>query len=293
MRTAERDARAAADAGPIVDAHTHFFPFRMSRAVWRFFEERNWPMPHQKPPEALARDLAAAGVSHYTLLNYVKREGQAAALNAWTAEFAAAHPEALPFGTVHALDPDPLATVEPYLDRFLGVKIQPLVCEFGVDDPRLEPVLARLCALDKILLAHAGTAPYPNAWVGLERLERALARFPELRVIVAHMGAYEVERAFALLVRYPRVCLDTAMIFTRTDLFPRDPAPSPESIERYSNRILFGSDYPNIPYPYAEAVASIVRLPVSPEAKRRILYDNAAAVFGIGPAASKEAACSG
>jgi hypothetical protein len=57
--------------------------------------------------------------------------------------------------------------------------------------------------------------------------------------------------------------------------------------------IVFGSDYPNIPYPYAEAVASIVRLPVSPEAKRRILHDNAAAVFGIGPAASKEAACSG
>ena len=61
--------------------------------------------------------------------------------------------------------------------------------------------------------------------------------------------------------------------------------PYPEALsprlEGASSKILFGSDFPNIPYPLSHAVNGIGRLPLSRQAKRRILFDNAAALFGL------------
>ncbi len=268
--------------GPIIDMHAHFFPRPMFEAIWRFFESGGWGIAHKRSSSELAESLGAEGVERYATLNYVRRPGQAARLNEWTAGFVSGRPEAIGFGTVHAGDPDPWGTVAPYLEDgvFHGIKLQPLVCEFGVDDPRLETTLDRLEALDKTLVLHGGTAPYANKWVGLDRLERVLARRPGLRVVLAHMGAFETERALAMLEKYPGLYLDTAMIWVRTDLFDAQPKVPLELIEKWSDRILFGSDYPNIPYPYREAVDAITRLSISEEVKNGILRDNAKKLFG-------------
>jgi uncharacterized protein len=279
--------------GPIIDAHVHLFPWRMLQAVIAFFEKYNFTMPHRKPAEELVADLAAAGVSAYTLLNYVRQPGQAQALNDWTVGFAADHPEAIPFGTVHAADPNPLATIAPFLDRLAGLKVQPLVSEFGVDDPRIEPVLARLEEADKILVTHSGTAPYANEFVGLDRLVAVMRRHPRLRVVLAHMGAFEMDRAFALLDEFPNLYLDTAVIFVWAEMFPQCEVPPAEVWSRYEDRILFGSDFPLIAYPYAKAQESIVRLPLSAAGREKIYYRNAARLFGRADLSqTREAACS-
>lgn len=266
----------------IIDAHTHFFPARMFAAIWKFFETGRWPIATKGTAEELVEVLQRHGVRHFTVLNYVRRPGQAESLNDWTAQFCQGRPGALPFGTVHVADPDPWGTVARHLeDGFLGVKLQPLVSEFGVDDPRLDPVLSGLEAMDKILIVHAGTAPYANQYLGLDRLERALTRHPRLRVVCPHMGAYEVERAFDLMRRFPRLYLDTTMIFVNTDVFDTHPRIEPAALAEFGDRVLFGSDFPNIPYGYEEALASIERLALPAEAKRKILYDNAARLFDV------------
>jgi hypothetical protein len=180
-------------------------------------------------------------------------------------------------------DRDPWATVEPFLREhgFRGVKVQPLVCGFAVDDPRLAPVLDRLLEADKILVVHAGTAPYANEWVGLDRLKAVLAKRPRLKVILPHMGAYEVEKAFALLDRFENLFLDTTMIFVNTTVFNTKPRLAPDQLEKYSDRILFGSDFPNVPYAYSESLDSIMRLPISVETRQKIFFRNAARLFGI------------
>lgn len=268
--------------GPIIDAHAHFFPQRMFEAIWKYFAMGNWPIYHRGEVEELPGELLRRGVARYTVLNYVKQPGQARELNQWTADFAKKRPEALPFGTVHVEDPDPWATVAPFLEQgFYGVKLQPLVSEFGVDDPRLRPVLAGLQATNKILVVHAGTAPYANAWVGLERLSRALADFPDLTTILPHMGAYQVEKAFALLERFPRLYLDTTMIFVNTGVFNTKPRIDFSELERFADRILFGSDFPNIPYAYSESIASLERLPISEGTRHKIFFENAARLFQL------------
>jgi uncharacterized protein len=268
---------------PIIDAHTHFFPEKMFKAIWDFFEVFGWEIAHKQTPDGLVEKLTDHGVVRHTTLNYVRKPGQAKELNAWTSEFAKQHPNTIPIGTVHIDDPDPWATVAPYIEsgQFYGIKLQPLVSEFGLDDPKLIPVFEKIIEHDKLLIAHAGTAPYTNEWLGIERLERLKINLPELTVIVAHMGAFEIDRTLDLLEKYDNVYVDTAMIYANTDVFETCPDTPMETLESISDRILFGSDFPNIPYPYSESIDSILRLEISDEAKEKIFYKNACKLFDI------------
>jgi predicted TIM-barrel fold metal-dependent hydrolase len=50
------------------------------------------------------------------------------------------------------------------------------------------------------------------------------------------------------------------------------------------DRILFGSDFPNIPYPYHEAMTALTRLPgVDDDWLRGVFFDNAARLFAVSP----------
>ena len=88
-----------------------------------------------------------------------------------------------------------------------------------------------------------------------------LRRHPGLVLAIAHMGLPEYAEFFDLAERYPRLRLDTTMAFTdfteRMHPFPRGERSRLASL---GERILFGSDYPNIPYPYLHAVESLVAL---------------------------------
>jgi predicted TIM-barrel fold metal-dependent hydrolase len=77
------------------------------------------------------------------------------------------------------------------------------------------------------------------------------------------------------------VRLDTTMAFTP---FVDELMPFPSSqlnrLRDLGDRILFGSDFPNIPYGYADAMRSLTRLPGVDDAwLRGVFYENAAALF--------------
>jgi hypothetical protein len=60
---------------------------------------------------------------------------------------------------------------------------------------------------------------------------------------------------------------------------PFPPAQLPR-LRQLGDRILFGSDFPNIPYGYVDAMRSITHLPGIDDAwLRRVFYENAAALF--------------
>lgn len=61
--------------------------------------------------------------------------------------------------------------------------------------------------------------------------------------------------------------------------------PFPQShqqrLRELGDRILFGSDFPNIPYGYPDAMRSLTRLPgVDDDWLRAVFYENAATLFG-------------
>src|SRR5690606_10851991 len=101
-----------------------------------------------------------------------------------------------------------------------------------------------------------------------------------------HLGAPEFADFIELAETYEHVRLDTTMVFT--PFFDRD-APVPDALlprlAELREKVLLGSDFPNIPYEYAAQVDGLVRLTdrcsaIDDDWLRAVLWGNAAALFG-------------
>jgi predicted TIM-barrel fold metal-dependent hydrolase len=187
---------------------------------------------------------------------------------------------------VHAGDEDPGAVVDEACGTWglAGLKVHVQVQRFYPDDPRMLPVYERLVALDRVLIIHVGTAPHTNEFTGLARFERVLERFPRLRASICHMGAFETRLALQLLDRYPHLHLDTTMAMSPATLayMGIDPAVVRDGdLIRYADRILFGSDFPNLPYPYEAERTGLWARNLPLDVYRRIFYENARAFFRL------------
>jgi len=267
----------------IVDIHAHFFPRRWFESIWEFFEGRNWPINYKGAPEELAGRLRGFGVSHFTTLNYLHKAGLRDGLAEWTRVFAETQHGAIPFGTLYPGEPGNLEAARRWFSEwnFAGLKIQPLVSRKPIGDPSMYPVYELMAEMKKWLIVHAGTAPYPNEFTRLEFLAKVLRDVPGLPVILAHMGGYEFETALDMMEEFPNLALDTTMIFVDTDVVAGRYSPPLERLLPYEDRILFGSDFPNIPYNYEESVNGLLRTGLPGDFLRKVFRDNAVRMFGL------------
>jgi hypothetical protein len=135
----------------------------------------------------------------------------------------------------------------------------------------------------KWLITHIGTAPYRNKFVGYSNFLKFLEKYSEMQVIVAHMGAFEYNKFLGLLDKYQNLYLDTAMIYIPENIFPerRTKRPSEEELISYQDRILFGSDFPNIPYEYENSTKGLLALELSRNFYQNIFYNNAKKIFKL------------
>jgi predicted TIM-barrel fold metal-dependent hydrolase len=100
-------------------------------------------------------------------------------------------------------------------------------------------------------------------------------------VIIAHLGAPEYGEFLDLAERYPAVYLDTTMNFTDffEHLVPFPDAMRPR-LAAAADRILLGSDFPNIPYPYFRQLQGLARLDLGADWLRAVCHDNALRLLG-------------
>jgi hypothetical protein len=279
----------------LADVHTHFLPERMLRRVWAHFDEagpligREWPIRYKWPEAERVAHLGALGVRAFTALAYAHRPGMAADLNDWALSFAAATPACLPSATFFP-EPSAPAYVADVLGR--GARVFKLHLQVGGFDPRddlLDPVWGLLADAGTPVVVHAGSGPVANGFTGPNPIAGVLARHPRLTALIAHMGAPEYEDFLALAEKYDRVGLDTTMAFT--DFF-EETAPFPTNLRGrladlgLAGKVLLGSDFPNIPYPYAHQLAALARLGLGDDWLRAVCWGNAAALFDLGEAVS-------
>jgi predicted TIM-barrel fold metal-dependent hydrolase len=137
-----------------------------------------------------------------------------------------------------------------------------------------------------LLLIHAGRRPEPNEHVGARAFARLMRRFPRLKVIVAHAGADEFDAFFDLCSVYEGVFLDTAMVYNN---FLGGPPPIQRVLE-FQDRVVYGSDFPNIPYRLESAVQAILDLRLGRGLEEKIFCTNAARLLGLNPAELRAAA---
>ncbi|WP_282434861.1 amidohydrolase family protein [Nocardia panacis] len=272
----------------IIDVHTHFMPEQVMRKVWAYFDTagplvgREWPIAYRDDEQVRLKTLRSFGVRAFGSLVYPHRPDMAAWLNEWTAEFAARTPDCLHTATFYP-EHDADSYVAAALERGARLfKVHIQVGRFHPADPLLNPVWEMLQEAGTPVLIHCGSGPVATEFTGPEPLAELLRRFPRLSLIIAHMGAPEYTGFFDLVERSPNLRLDTTMAFT--DFFEEaDPFPPGERhrLSAFGDRILFGSDFPNIPYPYQHAVQAVERLDLGPDWLRKVFHHNAAELFGI------------
>jgi len=273
---------------PIIDSHVHVFPQKLSEAVTRWFESHAWTFKYQGTAKDLIRILFDNGVAGVVLLSYAHRTGISHQLNKFTAALVKHFPHTVGFATLHPEDENPREIIKlSLMDLGLrGVKLHCHVQKTAPDDPILFPTYEAILEFDGILNIHAGREPAIDAYgldvraiTGAKRVEKVLQRYPDLKIIIPHLGFDESDRFYSLLDHYPNLYLDTTMMMGH--FF--DVSVDRDRCIQYADRILYGSDYPHIPYEMEMEVRAILGLNLGEEATRKILFENATKLFHIAP----------
>ncbi|MFC5995348.1 amidohydrolase family protein [Pseudonocardia hispaniensis] len=277
----------------IVDAHVHFLPEQVMRKVWAYFDEAethygtSWPVWYRTPEPDRVATLEKLGVRAFAPLVYPHKPGMGRWLTEWVTEFAEATPAAVPTATLYP-EPD----VVDYLGAALeaGARAVKVHVQVGAFDPReelLSPAWGLLAEAGVPAIVHCGHGPIPGAHTGLDVFGEVLAAHPRLTAVLAHAGMPDFVEALDLVRRYERVYLDTTMVGTafseRTAPLPPD---WPARLVDVADRVVLGTDFPNIPYPYVEQLRAIAGWAAADDRLgadflRAVLYGTPARLLGL------------
>ncbi len=272
----------------LVDLHVHFLPERVQAKVWRYFADAEshygaaWPVTYALPEEERLAVLGRLGVRAFPTLPYPHRPGMAAWLNDWSLDFARHRRQVVPSATFYPEPEAPSYVAEALADGARIFKVHVQVGGFDPRDPLLDPVWTRLEETGTPVVIHCGSGPLAGEHTGPEPMAGLLERHPQLQLVIAHLGMPEYREFLDLAERYERVHLDTTMFATdfTEALMPFDPADLPR-LAALRDKVLLGSDFPSIPYPYAHQLAALHRLELGEDWLRAVLWENGARLFGL------------
>ncbi len=272
----------------IIDLHVHFMPDNVMRKVWEYFASAGpligstWHVKYRLGEQERIELLAEMGVVRYGALCYPHKASMAQWLNDWSASFAQANPASFQSATFF-----PESGVESYVRDAIasGAELFKAHLQVGKYDPRdelLDGVWKLLQDTQIPVVIHCGSGPAPGEFTGPGPITEVLDRFPSLTLIIAHMGNPDYEAFLDLAAIYPNVYLDTTMVFTN---FTEASSPFPPRLRNQlltlGDKILLGSDFPNIPYCYANQIEALANLELGETWMRKVLYENAARLMKL------------
>jgi len=166
----------------------------------------------------------------------------------YVADYVAAHPDRL----IGFLSVDPTQPGwqdemrQGHLElKMRGIKLLPMYAGFRPDDRMLDPLWEYATREQLPVLLHTGTTFVSQAPLECtlpRHLDPVAARFPDVKIIMAHIGhPYEGE-AVVVARKHPNVYCDLSALHYRPFQFYH----SLMLIQEYGvwNKLLFGSDYP-------------------------------------------------
>ena len=269
----------------VFDAHVHIFPDRVFDAIWRWFDAHAWSIRYRLYTDQVIEFLASRGVRRLVALHYAHKPGMAGSLNRFAAEAARAHPEIVAFGTIFPGENDARALLDEAFGPLglRGIKLHCHVQRMAADDPRLDVVYAACADADRPVVIHSGREPSMAAYgvdtralCAAAQIDRVLTRHPTLTLVVPHLGFDEIAEYAALLDRHERLWLDTTMVIG--GYFPVE-LPY-DFLARHADRLLYGTDFPNIPYAWDRELKALLAAPLDAAQRDAILWGNAERLFG-------------
>ncbi len=268
---------------PVIDAHVHLFPDRLFAALRAWFVKHAWPVRYPLDAVQTIEFLLSRGVERIVGLHYAHKPGIARDLNRFMADLTRLDSRVVGVATVHPEDDHPERILdEGFAVGLRGLKLHCHVQAMPPDAPALRPVYALCQEAGRPVVIHAGREPKSPAYpvdpyelCSAARLERVLIAFPQLPVVVPHLGADEFDAYADLIQRYDNLWLDTTMAIG--GFLPGEDPSSMLSLR--PERILYGTDFPNLPYAWDRELNKLRGLGLSRRALDLILHENARRLF--------------
>ncbi len=289
---------------PIVDCHVHLYRSaeegergKVGYEIWEYgaFEGVRFSAASGDVESARVA-MAAASASWAVVANLhdVPRPGvpvadDLRAFNRWLCDLAAADPRFVP---LIAVDPrvmsidDNVRHLREMVDRHgaRGIKLHPPLQRLDFADRRLWPLIETCVELDVVVLSHAGPSRDGSGIGEPDAFRPILDAYPELRIVLAHMGGAAWRQLPGIARDYPNVVFDCCEIVHWLG------APRAPSVEEFVDlvlavgpeRVLMGSDFPW--YDIDATVGRIRSLPGLSEAEvEAILGGNAVRFLRLAP----------
>jgi uncharacterized protein len=153
--------------------------------------------------------------------------------------------------------------------KFLGVKMHPLLDSYHPNDPIVHPVARLLVERELPTLIHCGHPIFTLPW----SIEELIVEFPELKVVLGHMGhgnIVYINAAIDVAARNPNVWLETSGMPMHTKIRT--------AVERVGeDKVMYGSDAP-FHDPGVE-IRKVEASGLGMEHQRRVLGTNARRLF--------------
>jgi hypothetical protein len=270
----------------VIDGHVHVFPHGIFNAVRRWFDENAWHIRYELTTSGVFDFLLSHGVGHIIALQYAHAPGIAGHLNSYLAQKCRQYPNRVTgLATVFPGEKNAGTILQEAFDAGLGgLKLHAHVQCFDIDADDTRHLFDICQSNDKPVVIHFGKEPKspvyrcdPYMICGADKLARVLDDFPGLNICVPHLGFSETREYKTLIEKYDNLWLDTTMVLT--DYFPIEER---IDIRKYRiDRIMYGSDFPNIPYAWDRELKWLRDLRLSDDELDRILNKNAADFYDL------------
>ena len=166
----------------------------------------------------------------------------------YVAKYVAAHPKQL-IGFM-SIDPTQDSWEREMLEGkdelgLCGIKLLPMYAGFRPDESRLDPLWSFAQKHKLPVLLHSGTTFVSQAPIECtlpRHLDSVAIRFPDVKIVLAHLGHPYAAECVAIIRKHPNCFADISALYYRPSQFYQ----SLMLVQEYGvwDKLLFGTDYP-------------------------------------------------
>lgn len=254
-----------------IDFHTHAFPDELAATAIPFLEEEgNVKAWLNGTVDDLLRSMDRAGIEHSVICSIATRPKQFDSILEWSKQIRSKR--LLPLPSVHPNSDTLAQQIRTIADEgFCGIKMHPYYQDFALDEERLAPLYDALIAHNLLVVMHTGyDIAFPRTPLcDPERIINVIERFPKLKLITTHLGAWDDWEAVRRLLIGRPIYMELSY-----SLDFMDPKTARQMIiDHPVDYLLFGSDSPWSDQ--RNSLALLKKLDLEPTLLNKITGDNA------------------
>ncbi len=273
----------------VIDFHIHYIKKELLNPTWLTYLESINPEFFDKMdefsqnPELVVNHLKSEGVRYAVILPECAPATSGYVPTEEVINYCRGHEMLIPFASINPnVHEDIAERLEEYvrIGGVKGLKLHPSYQFFYPNEARLYPLYQKAQELRIPIIFHIGTSIFKGTrlkYCDPIYLDDVAVDFPDLKIIMAHSGrGFWYEDCFSLSRLHKNLYMDI------TGLPPQNLLRYFPELEKNSEKVVFGSDWPTMPTSIRSNIEAIKQLPLSEKAIESILYKNAQRIlFGI------------